>query len=61
MKKAREWFKFYGDPAKGKDRIYEIDVVVDLSELAYYREWNKDMTKVLLEEKIINTLGWLIL
>ena len=58
-KEAQERFKFYGYRAKDKDKVYEIDVrddSDDLNQPGYYREWNKDMTKVLLEEKIINAL-----
>ena len=58
-KEAQERFKFYGYRAKDKDKVYEIDVrddSDDLNQPGYYREWNKDLTKVLLEERIINAL-----
>lgn len=53
---AMKDFKFYGYRAKSQDRVYEIDVRDDSEDLhapEYYREWSKDMKKVLFKEKIM--------
>lgn len=63
--KAGDWapnnanlYNFYGFQAKYKGKIYELDLRYKGDEPAdddpiYYREWNKNRTKKLFEEKVI--------
>lgn len=50
---AENFFSFYGVQAKDKNKLYEIDLRYpkdDIDAPIYYREWNRNKTKILIEE-----------